>query len=224
MTYCLVPLPTEDLQRLIGDGFIGKFQAEIDTIIQPLRKHIALGRPASMGKELWEYAVADSITNAKWCGAGKSIADVSIGLDIGIDVKSVQINKHATTEASMYQPLAELEAASQHFTNKSKQELWNLFVKGWLTKVSSIKEYYMLVIFRDSKTFDCSIAGFKINNNQVRFLEEDCEFISKSMKVNSIADPELVNIKVYSGKTRLEIRIKDKLFNDPKYTLPIYKF
>lgn len=224
MSYCLVPMPVADLKKLIGKDFIKKFQAEIDPIINPLRKYIAAGRPASMGKELWEYAVADSITGGKWCGAGKAISDVSIGANIGCDVKSVQIIKKSTTEASMYQPLSSLESASEYFKTKDKNQIWNLFVNGWLTKVSSVKEYYMLAIFRDSKTFDCSLAGFKVNNSAISFLAEDCEFSTKSMKVNSIADPNLVNIKVYSGKTRLEIRIKDTIFNDPAYTLPIYKF
>jgi len=132
MTFCLTPIPVADLTKLVGTNFITQFQKEIDPVIQPLRKHIALGRPASMGKELWEYAVADSITGGKWCGAGKGIADVSIGTNIGIDVKSVQTLKTATTEASMYQPLSETELSSEYFKNKDKQQIWNLYVSGYV--------------------------------------------------------------------------------------------
>ena len=166
--YCLIPVPVDELKTFLGQDFITNFQAEIDPIILPLRKHIALGRPASMGKEIWEYAVADSIDDAEWCGAGKGIADIRIGTDVAGDVKSVQIGKHATTEASMFQPLSEAEVAADYFKNKNKQELWKLFVDGWIKKVSSINEYYLLAIFRDRNTFNCSIAGFKVNNISVQ--------------------------------------------------------
>jgi hypothetical protein len=222
--YCLVPMPVTDLQKLVGKDFVKNFQAELDPVIQPLRKHIALGRPASMGKELWEYAVADSIVGGKWCGAGKSIVDVSIGKNIGGDVKSVQIGATTTTEASMFQPLSESSVASDYFKNKDKQELWNLFVDGWLKKVSSVKEYYLLAIFRDRNTFDCSLAGFKVDNISVQYNEQACEFSKKSMKVSSLVDPLLADTKVYIGKTRLEIRIKKSIFLDPNYTMNIYKF
>lgn len=224
--YCLIPIPVAELKKLVGVNFIAQFQKEIDPVIQPLRKHIALGRPASMGKELWEYAVADSIAGGKWCGAGKGIADVSVGIDIGIDVKSVQTLKTATTEASMYQPLSETELSSEYFKNKDKQKVWNLYVNGWMKKVSSIKEYYLLAIFRNSDTLNCSLAGFKISNTALEYLDTACTFSkqNKSMVVTSIIDPTLANVKVYSGKTRLEIRIKEKIFKDPAYTMEIYKF
>lgn len=222
--FCLVPMPVDDLKKLVGKDFITNFQAEIDPIILPLRKHIALGRPASMGKELWEYAVADSIVGGNWCGAGKSIVDVSIGEDVGCDVKSVQIGKTTTTEASMFQPLSEAELASDLFKNKNKQELWKLFVDGWIKKASSIKEYYLLAIFRDRDTFNCSLAGFKVDNISVQYTEEACDFSKKSMKVSSLVDPLLADTKVYIGKTRLELRIKKSIFADPKYSMEIYKF
>lgn len=222
MSYCLTPLTVEDLQLLVGSTFIDKFQEEMDLYLQPYRKNVAMGRPLSMGKELWEYAVTDSIANATWCGAGKGIADVSLSDDIKCDVKSMQIIGNYTTEASMYQPLSLQEDASVDFSNKNKQALWNLFVGGWLKKVSSIKEYYMLIIFRDDE-LNCSLAGFKVNNEDITFSDSDCVFTKKSMKVKSVIDPNFAQVKVYSGKTRLEIRISKEIFNDPAYTMSIYK-
>ena len=213
----------EELQALVGDDFITKFQIEMDSYLAPYRKNVARGRPLSMGKELWEYAVADSIVGADWCGAGKGIADVSISDTIKCDVKSIQIIKKTTAEASMYQPLTSQQDASNYFKIKDKQSLWNLFVNGWLKKVSAIDEYYMLAIFRD-ENLNCSLAGFKVNNRTLVFTEEHCEFTKKSMKITSIIDNTLANIKVYLGKTRLEIRITDNIFNNPMYTMSIYKY
>jgi hypothetical protein len=95
-----------------------------------------------------------------------------------------------------------------------------------MKKVSAIKEYYLLAIFRDSDTLNCSLAGFKISNTALEYLDTACTFSkqNKSMVVTSIIDPALANVKVYSGKTRLEIRIKEKIFKDPAYTMEIYKF
>lgn len=223
MSYCLVPVPVLELQTLIGKDFVSNFQTEMDSYLAPYRKNVSKGRPLSMGKELWEYAVADSITGAEWCGAGKGIADVSISDTIKCDVKSIQIIKKTTTEASMYQPLTSQEDASGYFKVKDKQSLWNLFVNGWLKKVSEIDEYYMLAIFRD-ENLNCSLAGFKVSNRELIFSEENCEFTKKSMKIKSIIDNTLANIKAYLGKTRLEIRITDKVFNDPSYTMRIYTY
>ena len=223
-TYCLVPVPVANLKNLVGKDFISNFQSEIDPVILPLRKYIKQGRPASMGKELWEYAVADSIPGAVWCGAGKGIVDVSIGSDIGCDVKSVQVEKNSSTDSSMYQPLGKANLTAEHFKNKDKQELWNLVVNGWLKKVSSVKEYYLLAIFRDKTTFNCSLGAFKVDNISVQYTQEACSFLQKSMKVTNLVDPKLADIKIYSGKTRLELRIKKAMFSDPQYAIEIFKF
>ena len=74
----IVPLTAQQTMDLVGPGFVTTFQTEMDAIMLPLRKHIALGRPLSMGKELWEYVVADSIPGAVWNGAGHSLIDVMI--------------------------------------------------------------------------------------------------------------------------------------------------
>ena len=69
MAFCINPLTSTELVDLIGPNFVSNFQAEMDPVLQPLRKHIAQGRPLSLGKELWEYAVADSIVGSTWNGA-----------------------------------------------------------------------------------------------------------------------------------------------------------
>jgi hypothetical protein len=79
------------------------------------------------------------------------------------------------------------------------------------------------VIFRNKDTLECSIAGFQVQDTPVGYLAESCKFNRESMQVTSIADPALVDIKIYKGKTRMELRIKHTVFNDSKYCLPIYR-
>lgn len=224
MSYSINPLTVDELTDLIGKDFVVNFQKEMDPVLQPLRKHIALGRPLSLGKELWEYAVADAINGAEWNGAGHSLIDVRIGNDIGIDVKSVskQTRSSNTTEASMFQNFN--QDAKTHFSNRNSQGVWDIHVAGWLDKIQNIKEYYLLAIVRDKESLDCSLCGFKAENNKLDYLAERCTFNNASMKIADIADPEFINIRYYNSKSRLEITFTKKCWTDKNYALPIYRF
>lgn len=223
MTYCLEPMTVQEIQALLGKDFPKTFQTEMDLIINPLRKYIAKGYPLALGKEQWEYVVAESIPKAEWCGAGKSIIDVRVQ-DKGIDVKGVskQDKSTATTEASMFQSFQEETKA--YFNAKDTQSIWNLFVDGWLKKVKSVKEYYLIGIVREKETLNCSLCCFKVAQTSLLYEDKLCNFTSKSMKVTGLGDPEFIETRVYSSKTRLEIKFKNKVWKDPKYCLQIYKF
>jgi len=43
------------------------------------------------------------------------------------------------------------------------------------------------------------------------------------MTVNCLIDPKFAQIKIYRGKTRMEIRFKKSVYNNPNYSFPIYK-
>jgi hypothetical protein len=213
-----------EISTLVGANFITTFQQEMDSVLAPLRKHIALGRPLSLGKELWEYAVSDSILNAVWNGAGHSLIDVKIGTDVGIDVKSVSKNAKSkqTTESSVFQNFD--QNAKTHFTNKNVQGVWDIHVQGWLDKISTIKEYYMLGIIRDKATLDCVLCGFKVVNTGITLSECQHGFTGTTIKFHDLADPDFVNLHYYNSKSRLEIKFKRKCWTDLNYHLEIYKF
>ena len=224
MTYCLVPMTVKEIESLVGKTFVKTFQKEMDEYLAPYRKNVAKGRPLSMGKELWEYAVADSIKGAEWCGAGKSIIDVRIGDKVGIDVKSVskELTSSATTEASMFQSFK--EETKSYFNKNDTKSIWDLFVDGWLSKVKSVEEYYLISIVREKETLNCSLCAFKVADTSLLYEDTLCKFTKKSMKVSGIADPAFIETRVYSSKTRLEIKFKNKVWQDSNYALPIYKF
>lgn len=223
MSYCLTPMTVTEIESLLGKDFSKTFQTEMDLIINPLRKYIAKGYPLALGKEQWEYVVAESIPKAEWCGAGKSIIDVRVQ-DKGIDVKGVskQDKSKSTTEASMYQTFQEETKA--YFNAKDTQKIWSLFVDGWLSKVKSVKEYYLIGIVREKETLNCSLCCFKVNSTDLLYEDKLCNFTSKSMKVEGLGDPDFIETRVYSSKTRLEIKFKNKVWSDTAYCLQIYKF
>ena len=216
-------MQTNEIQSLLGNDFVRIFQQEMDLIISPLRKYIAKGYPLALGKEQWEYVVSESIIGAEWCGAGKSIIDVKVG-NIGIDVKGVskEHDSNSTTEASMFQTFQEETKA--YFNSKDTQRIWNLFINGWLEKVKSVKEYYLIGIIREKETLNCSLCCFKVGKTDLLYEDRLCNFTKKSMKVTGLADPEFIETRVYSSKTRLEIKFKSKVWKDPAYSLEIYKF
>lgn len=224
MTHCLEPMTVTEISTLVGSNFSTVFQTEMDSVLAPLRKHIALGRPLSLGKELWEYAVSDSIPGAVWNGAGHSLIDVKIGADIGIDVKSVskQEKSKLTTEASVFQNFN--QDARTHFCQKNVQGVWDIHVRGWLDKISTIKEYYMLEIIRDKATLDCCLCGFKVVDTAITLQKCGHRFTGATIKFYDLVNPDFADLHYYNSKSRLEIKFKRKCWTDTSYHLPIYQF
>ncbi len=222
MTYCLSPMTTTEIGNLVGANFVTNFQKEMDYILKPLRRYIAIGRPLSLGKEIWEYAVSDSIPGAVWNGAGHSMIDVKIGNNIGIDVKNVRKEEKSnlTTEASVFQNFN--QDAKTYFAQQNSQGVWGIHVQGWLDKISTIKKYYMLNIVRDKTTLDCSLCGFKVVNTKT--VLDEHRYTKTTVKFHNLVDPDFADIHYYNSKTRLEIKLKKKCWTDPKYYLPVYKF
>jgi hypothetical protein len=227
--YCLEPMLVEEINQLVGTDFVKNFQKEIDEMLAPLRKHLALGRPLSLGKETWEYAVADSIPGAEWAGAGNSIIDVRLSKDIGFDVKSVGKGAgNKSGEASMFQTYEGHTDSS--FSNQDSALLWKTFVEGWAKKVKTVQDYYLLVIVKD-KSYNCGMCGFKrvgeipeFDPSFGTFLTETGRASKGTWTISQIADPNLLHTIVIKNKKRLEMRLRPAMHDDPKYCLPIYKF
>lgn len=226
--YTLEPMSVAEIQKLVGPAFVTNFQKEVDEFMQPMRKHIAKGRPLSMGKETWEYAVADSIVGSDWAGAGNSIVDVRIGTDIGLDVKSVGKGTGSKSgEASMFQTYhSHLDTL---FSTEDSATLWDVYINGWFNKVCSVKNYYLLAIVKD-KNYNCSLCGFKRVGNIPAYMPGYGTFLTETGKqskgtwtIQQLADPTLLHTMVLKGKKRLEMRLRPAM-HDAKYSLPIYKF
>ena len=218
-------MTVSEIEALIGKDFVKKFQKEMNPIMKPLRKHIELGRPLSMGKELWEYVVADSIDGAEWNGAGKSALDVRLqGNNRGIDVKSVgkRIKSRMTAEASMFQNFN--QDAKTHFKDKNSEGIWNIYVDGWSQKANSFDEYYLMGIIREKETLNCSLCCFSVKKHDLVFDESHCRYTGKFMYVTGLADPDLLHVRYYNSKSRLEVLFQKKCWTDPNYCLQIYKF
>lgn len=217
-------MTVQQTTALLGPNFVSTFQSEMDSIINPLRKHIALGRPLSMGKELWEYVVSDSIVGAVWNGAGHSLIDVMITPGVGGDVKSVSYNSKSkqTTEASMYQNFD--QNAKQYFASGNKQAIWDLYVKGWFGKAHSFSKYYLIGIMREKESLDCNLCCFEVTDVVPTYSDSLFTCTNTMMHINGLADPDFIKIRYYNSKSRMELQFTKKCWTDPQYALPIFKF
>jgi len=68
---------------------------------------------------------------------------------------------------------------------------------------------------------------FRIDNNYVpQYNSAKCVFNKSrsTMDVLNIVDPEHAKIYVLKSKKRMELRIKGKFFDNPKWHLPVYNF
>jgi hypothetical protein len=219
----ITPLKVEETKRLLGDSFISTFQSEMNSIIDPLRKYLKRGFPLSMGKELWEYVVADSIQNATWNGAGNSVADVLLSNGHGIDVKTVgrSGNSKISGEASMLQSFD--QENKKHFREQNGQALWENYVGGWYKKVSAFEKYYLIGIIRQKETLDCTLIMFEVTNSPPIFSEDKFDFLNKSGKLYDLVDPNFAKIRYTNSKSRIEIQFKEPSWTDPEYCLPIFR-
>lgn len=218
------PLKVNELTKLLGNDFVTNFQQDMSAIVSPLRRHLGLKRPLSMGKELWEYVVADSIPGAVWNGAGHSLADVILADGKVADIKSISYmpKSKITTEASMYQCFD--QNAKTFFNLKDKESLWNLYVNGWFNKAHSFEKYYIFAILRQKESINCTLTCFEVTNTCPPFDETLCTFTGKSMKIDGIADSDFIKIRYYNSKSRLEIMFTSRCWSDVEYTLPIFKY
>lgn len=218
----LIPMQHEELQEFLGSKFHNTFQTEMTNIIRPLRKYLDKGYPLSLGKEIWEYVMCESLHDSVWSGAGNSIVDVHYN-NIGCDIKSISISDGShTTEASLYQTFK--ETTSQYFHDGDIKSLWSLFIDGWQDKVCSVNDYRLLIIVRDKKTMNCSLCGFKPTGEKMFFSDENCVLSKSYMKITSVTDNDFADVKIYKSKTRLEIRLKRNFIQNPKYFLPIFDY
>lgn len=218
----LVPIKRDSLEKILGNNFQQTFQNEMEKIIYPLRKYLSKGYPLSLGKEIWEYVVCESLENAVWHGAGNSVIDVKFN-NIGCDIKSISIGDGShTTEASLFQTFK--ETTSNYFEKNKSEELWTLFVDGWQNKVQSVDDYCLLIIVRSKETLDCSICGFMLSGDKVSYSIDNCIMSNSYMKINSLIDYEYADVKIYKSKTRLEIRLKRNFTQNSDYFLPIFDY
>lgn len=204
-----VPVPIKDHDAVLGRDFSSRFATEMADYYAPFLKK---GRDIQVAKETWEYAVADSITNAVWVGAGKNIIDVDAPMaDFDVKGISTDIMRGQTTEASLLQNNKKKnDNVMTLFGNQDWVALKQMFVDTWSAKVKETDNLHLIAIIREKSTKKVYYCLLKIEEDAA--LTEDV-FLSKfsldadrSVEVPMI-DSAFGRTYIYMPKRRLEIRL-----------------
>jgi hypothetical protein len=204
------PVPISQHNIILGVDFNTKFAAEMHSYYAPF---VAKNRDIQVAKETWEYAVADSIIGANWCGAGHNVVDVKTPI-ADIDVKGISNNDmekyKLTTEASFLQNnKQENDRFVNLFENKDYSALKEMFVDPLTIKIKGTNNLHLLGIIREKDKRNVYYCLLKINPVVI----SDKEFISKMVLEGKrsvsipLIDEEYGKTYIYIPKRRLELRL-----------------
>jgi hypothetical protein len=205
-----IPVPISQHNIILGVDFNTKFAAEMHSYYAPF---VAKNRDIQVAKETWEYAVADSIIGANWCGAGHNVVDVKTPI-ADIDVKGISNNDmekyKLTTEASFLQNnKQENDRFVNLFENKDYSALKEMFVDPLTIKIKGTNNLHLLGIIREKDKRNVYYCLLKINPVVI----SDKEFISKMVLEGKrsvsipLIDEKYGKTYIYIPKRRLELRL-----------------
>ena len=204
-----IPVPISEHESILGKDFNEKFSQEMKSYYAPF---VEKNRDIQVAKETWEYAVTDSIVNAEWCGAGKSVVDVrapTADLDVkGLSI--IAISDGHTTEASFLQNnKQENDGFSKLFESRDFGALKEMFVDPMHKKITGTNNLHLLGVIREKITKNVYYCLLKIDSSNLT----DDEFVSlmvtegkRSVSLPMI-DPRYGRTYIYIAKRRLEIRL-----------------
>lgn len=203
------PVPIDEHEHILGKNFNDCFSKEMQSYYRPF---IEKNRPIQLAKETWEYAVADSIPNGKWVGAGKNIIDVETP-NAQIDVKGLSTNSlnTMTTEASILQNnKQENDNFASLFKNADYKGLKEMFVDPFVDKTAQTDKLYIFCSIREKKNKDVYYALLKkVKKTNDSFISDMGMDAKRSVTIPMI-DNEIGKTYLYIPKRRLEIRLNMK--------------
>ena len=204
------PVPICEHDDILGVDFNTKFAAEMHSYYVPF---VTKNRDIQVAKETWEYAVADSIIDAKWCGAGHNVVDVTTPI-IDIDVKGISTNDmekyKLTTEASFLQNNKQKnDGFAELFEQKKYDLLKKMFVDPLATKIKGTNNLHLLGIIREKdkrKVYYCLLKIQSLEMSEKDFISKMTSEGKRSVSIPLI-DEKYGKTYIYIPKRRLELRL-----------------
>lgn len=207
MTYYYTPVPIKEHARLLGKDFNNNFTQQMYAYYKPF---LSKGRKIQLAKETWEYAVADSIPDAEWAGAGNNIVDVQTPT-IQIDVKGLScptINSR-TTEASILQNnKSKNDHFAKLFENKNMSGLKKMFIDPHTDKVNECKNLHIFCAVREMKTGKVYYCLFKAIKKSNKNLINQMKLDGKRSVLVPLINKKYGRTYLYIPKRRLELRLE----------------
>jgi hypothetical protein len=204
------PVALKDHDSILGKDFNKNFAKEMNSYYHPF---ISRNRSVQLAKETWEYAVADSIPNGVWVGAGKNIIDVSTP-EANIDVKGLSCNSlsHLSTEASILQNnKKDSDDFASLFQQQDFHSLKDMFVEPLAEKISKAGNLYVFCVVRHKKNnsmnFDVYYCLYKASTQDNPALVEQMTLDGNRSINVPLIDSNYGKCYLYIPKRRLELRV-----------------
>jgi hypothetical protein len=216
------PVPISQHDELLGIDFSERFATQMKSYYQP---YLNNDRNVILAKEVWEYAVADSIDDGVWVGSGNNTIDVSTP-KLDIDVKGISCLKMSsiTTEASILQNNKEKsDNAMSLFKAGDFVQLKEMFLDPFVAKTEKNKNLHVLACVRDKElkqVWYCLLKVVPYNNPNL--ITEMKRGYGKRSIIVPFIDEEFGRTYLYISKRRLEIRLNMKTMQ--KYSVMSHSY
>ena len=211
LMYQFIPVNISEHEIILGKDFSARFATEMFNYYAPFKRR---NRKIQIAKETWEYAVADSIDNATWTGAGSRVVDVVTPL-ADFDVKGLSAKDilSISSEASYLQNLQSINDGFVNLINESDfTGLYNMFVAPLKTKLKDTNNLHILVIVRINNDKSVCYALLKVVPSNLSLDEFINKIHMKTPRVMYVPmiDSKYGNTVFTVAKRRLELRVDCK--------------
>jgi hypothetical protein len=214
-TVKFLPVCHHEHEKILGEKFSSNFHREMKSYYEPF---LSKNRDVQLAKETWEYAVADSMCQGVWQGAGHSSIDVSSGDNV-FDVKGLSCRGWGglTTEASLLQSLnSKTDNCQELFEQQNYSLIHDMFVDSYRDKISEYKNFYLFCIFRNHLKNNHTEVHYCLLKPTITLCDSD--YVLKSWNSRAVdiplIDSEIGKTYVYIPKRRLEIRLNSVGISD----------
>ena len=176
-----------------------------------------------------EYWIAKA-TEGKRVGAGSEGTDVITPRDEGIDATCLCIaSTNATNEKSLCQGLEVSKELANYFEgpNKDADKATEIFKNAFSEKLRQVKDKFSLKVlyllaFISSKT-TVRVICFRYNlDNMTHISSAGFTTAEKSIHLANVIDAIYGNVKLYSSKNRIELRLTKAAWEHP-YSVEVFK-
>lgn len=210
-----LPVPHSNHKKLLGENFSSRFHNEMKSYYKPF---LDKNRDVQLAKETWEYAVADSMPQGVWQGAGTSSIDVRSGNNV-FDVKGLSCRGWGgfTTEASLLQSLnSQTDNCQDLFEQQNFTQIHDMFIDSYIEKISQYKNFYLFCIFRNHLGNGHTEVHYCLLKPKIE--KSDANYVLTAWNSRAVdiplIDPNLGKTYVYIPKRRLEIRLNSSGISD----------
>ena len=180
--------------------------------------------------EFAEYWLSEA-SNGNHIGKGNTAMDIKTYDGDGIDVMCMIMNKNGlSNEKSIIQNFKSSGSKlDMFFANKKDTEAVTLYMNSYIEKMklaiknNKLNQLYMIAFISTKKSIN--MICFKINIDAIINVKSTGFSVKqKNINIDNFINSKYGTVKLYKSKKRVELRIKESIFNELTFITEVYKF